>query len=224
MKDALILLNGDIPFPGMVRRLARAGAAVLCADGGARHAAALSLHPRVIIGDMDSLPGRLPPWKDVLYLCDFDPNTSDFEKALRFAERRAFRRAGRGLRGRSGRDRGPAPRVWVAGALGRRIDHTAVNLALMERYSAGLSIALADAPARILGPGIHRIPARKGQTLSVLPATSSARVSLSGVRHPLSRALLNRSSRGLSNRALSSTVRVRVHAGRLWFFLPRTAA
>jgi len=201
---ALILLNGEIRRPGQVRRIAGSGAAVLCADGGARHAVRLKIRPRAVIGDMDSLPKRRPAWKGTAFLCDFSEDASDFEKALRFAERRRFKT------------------VWIAGAVGGRLDHTLVNLALVEKYSRSMHLALAGgADAEVLGPGTHSLPCRRGQAMTLLPATARARVTAHGLLYPLSGAVLTRSSRGLSNRAASGRVRIRVHSGRLWVVRPR---
>jgi len=200
---ALILLNGDLGNPGAVRRLVRSGATLICADGGARHAAKLGLEPRLVIGDADSIPHKLlARWKRAVYLFDDDQDASDFEKALRFAARRGIRT------------------LWVAGALGGRLDHELVNLALMERYSETLNLSLADRGASILGPGRYRIPCRKGRALTLLPATPQALVTVSGVKYPLRREVLTRSSRGLSNAATSSSIRLQIHSGRLWIIMP----
>ena len=196
--DILLFLNGELENPAAVRRIARSGAAILCADGGVRHAAALGLTPRLILGDMDSLPRRLPHWKETVYLCDFDQNASDFEKSLRFAARRKVRK------------------VWVAGIAGGRLDHLLVNLALLESYSAVLRLELADGSARILGPGRHVLPSKPGQRLTLMPAAPQAKVTATGLRYPLSGEVLGRNSRGLSNKAMGKSVRLRVHTGRLW--------
>lgn len=206
----LILLNGELRAPEQVRRIAQSGAIVLCTDGGARHAAALKIQPRVIIGDMDSLPKKLPHWKTAVYLCDFDENISDFEKALRFAARRGFRRI----------KTGKLQTVYVAGAVGGRLDHSMVNIALFEKYSKTLPLTLLDdSTAQILEPGNHFISCRKGQHLTLLPVTEKARVTASGLYYPLQHAVLERSSRGLSNRATSGKVRIQIHRGRCWVIL-----
>src|SRR5208282_5741093 len=92
-ENILLLLNGELGSAAQARKLGRQASLVLCADGGARHAAKLGLVPRAVIGDMDSLPDSLPRWKSTIYVCDFDSDVSDFEKSLRFIARRKFIRA-----------------------------------------------------------------------------------------------------------------------------------
>ncbi|OGR87269.1 MAG: thiamine diphosphokinase [Elusimicrobia bacterium RIFCSPHIGHO2_02_FULL_57_9] len=195
----LILLNGVLPDPGLVRRLARKTSHVLCADGGLRHAASLKLSPRFVIGDMDSLPRPLPHFKKrTTYLCDFDEDRSDFEKTLNFAGEAGFKR------------------IYVAGALGGRTDHMLVNLALIGRYSASLEIIMVDRGfARLLGPGRYDLATlKKGQAFSLL-AAPQAKVSLAGAKHVLKNVFLQAGSLGLSNKAASRPHLV-IHQGRLW--------
>ena len=108
-----------MPFPAHVRGLSRKAHRVFCADGGAGHAARLGIEPRLVIGDMDSLPKPLPKWRNTVFLCDFSKEKSDFEKVLDLA-------ASSGAR-----------EVWVAGAVGGRLDHLLVNLSLVERFAPG---------------------------------------------------------------------------------------
>ena len=196
-RSCLLLLNGELRSPALVKKAARRARGVICCDGGARHAAELGLEPDFIVGDMDSLPRPLPSFKRVLYFCDFDVDRSDFEKGLELARELGCRKA------------------CVAGAVGGRLDHTLVNLALIERYSAALDIELLDgASARLLGPGRHALAVPRGRTFSLL-AAPKALVTLSGARYALSRAGLVPGSRGLSNVSLGAPV-LTVHEGRLW--------
>ncbi len=198
-RSALILLNGELPNPSRVRAMAR-GRFLICCDGGSRHAAALGLTPRLIIGDMDSLPRRRVALKRATFLCDFDENASDFEKALRFLSRRGFLEA------------------WVAGAAGGKLDHLLVNLALMEKYSSRMRLhLLGDLEASLLHKGRHTFNCGRGQRVSLLPAGKTAVVTAAGLRYPLKRFPLERGSRGLGNQAVSNRVRIRLHSGRLWF-------
>jgi thiamine pyrophosphokinase len=197
-KSALILLNGDMRDPKSVRAAARCADAVICADGGARHAVALRLVPDFIVGDMDSLPKSLPKsWKKTLYWCDFDPERSDLDKALDFA---------RSLGARA---------VRVAGVLGGGLDHELVNFAALEESAGGLDLTVIDGgTARLLGPGRHRLALKRGARFSLL-AAPRARVSLSGARFALKNEILRRGSRGLGNRA-EGVVVLTVREGRVW--------
>lgn len=198
MKSVLILLNGDMRDPQSVRAAARRANAVICADGGARHAVALRLQPDFIVGDMDSLPKALPKtWKKTLYWCDFDPERSDLDKALDFA---------RSLGARA---------VRVAGVLGGGLDHELVNFAALEESGAGLDLTVIDGgAAQLLGPGRHALPFKKGARFSLL-AAPRVRLSLTGALFGLKNELLRRGSRGLGNCAEGKVV-LTVREGRVW--------
>ncbi|MBI4371855.1 MAG: thiamine diphosphokinase [Elusimicrobia bacterium] len=198
-RDVLLLLNGDLRGPAAVRALARRADAVLCADGGARHARALGLVPDAVVGDMDSLPRPLPrAWGGVSFVCDFDQSRSDLDKALDLA-------------GRMG-----ARRILVAGALGGGLGHELVNLAVLEERAGAAEIVLVGGgTARLLGPGRHVLALRRGRRFSLL-AAPRARVTLSGARYPLMNGqVLRRGSRGLGNRA-EGRVALQVLSGRVW--------
>lgn len=197
-RRALVLLNSGLGDVARVRRLGR-GCLVLCADNGLRHARRLGLRPAFVVGDMDSLPRRLPNRPPCVFLCDFDEDRSDFRKTLDLA---------RALGARE---------VLVAGSLGGRLDQQLANFAVAESMAARMRIAFIDEGwASPAGPGLHRLDCRPGQLVSILPATLRARVSTRGLAYALKRSLLERGSRGLSNRALSRAVRVRVHSGLVW--------
>ena len=197
-RSFLILLNGELREPARVKALARGADAVLCADGGARHARTLGLLPDCVIGDMDSLPRRLPKnWRRTAFLCDLDENRSDLDKTLDAA-------AAAGAR-----------RVWVAGALGGGLDHELANWATLEARGGDLEIVVVGGgAARLLGPGRHVLKMRRGERFSLV-AAPRARVALTGARYPLRGAVLARGSRGLGNRAEGRVV-LTVRSGRAW--------
>jgi thiamine pyrophosphokinase len=191
-------LNGELREPVAAKALARRADAVVCADGGARHAKTLGLIPNVIVGDMDSLPRPLPrSWKKTSYLCDFDEERSDLDKALDFVEEAGFAKA------------------WLAGALGGGLDHELVNLAALESRRGPLEIVvIGGGAARLLGPGRRVLDLRRGERFSLL-AAPRARATLTGARYTLRRELLSRGSRGLGNRAEGRAV-LTIHTGRVW--------
>lgn len=194
MKTALILLNGELRDPRAARVAARRADWLICADGGARHAAALRLTPDFVVGDMDSRPRRSSP-AGVVFVVDGDQSRSDFDKALDLAKRLG------------------AARVFVAAARGGSLDHELVNVGVLEK--TGLAALVIDGgTARLLGPGRHRLPFKKGARFSLL-AAPSARVTLAGARFGLKNEILRRGSRGLGNRA-EGAVTLSVREGKVW--------
>lgn len=180
-------------------RFAREADIILCADGGARHAKTLGIVPDFVVGDMDSLPRPRPrSWANVVYWRDIDVNRSDLDKALDVAAQIG------------------ASRVFVAGALGGGLDHELVNLSVLERRGGEREmIVIGGGVARLLGPGRHALPLKKGERFSLLSAPA-ARVTLTGARHGLKGERLLRGSRGLGNRSSGRTV-LAVGQGRVWF-------
>jgi thiamine pyrophosphokinase len=196
-RSVLLLLGGELRDPAAVKSAARRADLVLCADGGARHAVKLKLIPDAVVGDMDSLPLRLPrAWRGVPRVVDRDEDRGDLDKSLDLARR---------LRARE---------VEVACALGGDLGHELVNLAVLERRGKEFAFSLPDAGARLLGPGRHALSLKRGARFTVL-AAPHARVSLTGARYPLKNESLSRSSRGLGNRATGKTV-LTVRAGLVW--------
>jgi thiamine pyrophosphokinase len=91
----------------------------------------------------------------------------------------------------------------------------------MERYSEFLRLGLAEGGgAWIAGKGRHRIQCVKGETLTLLSVTPSARVTTHGFLYPLRKEILERSSRGLSNRIVTANPQIEVHSGRVWVLSP----
>jgi thiamine pyrophosphokinase len=211
----LLILNGRIPLPKLVRSVGASADTILCTDGAVTHCLQLKLRPRLVIGDMDSLPKKVPAWKETTYFCDFDEDASDFEKALRLIanpEGRAYKKM-RNLRPDD-------PELFIAGALGGRTDHIFVNLSLIEKYSQVLRITLIDAGlARLLGPGKYSFRCNKGQLFSLSPAPKAV-LSTRGLKYPLRKQTLVSGSRGLSNPAGGDKVDIDVHEGKVWIVSP----
>jgi thiamine pyrophosphokinase len=202
--SVLIVLNSEIGDIPEVRRLAKSCPRRIFCDGAVSQAGRLGVEPDFVIGDMDSLPARLPRFsRKVTYWCDFDPNRCDFEKALALARRLGARK------------------VFVAGALGGRIDHTLANLALVQLYCEKIEIVLIGGGlAQTLGRGRYKIPVKSGRTFSVLPVSQPALVSISAARYVLKRARLLPGSLGLGN-VSRGLAHLTVHQGRVWLIVPK---
>ncbi|OIO10619.1 MAG: thiamine diphosphokinase [Elusimicrobia bacterium CG1_02_63_36] len=199
MSDALLILNAPLPDKKMLRAVAKTVDLVACADGGLRTAVDCGIVPRIVIGDMDSRPKRLPKLPDTVYLCDFDEDRSDFEKSLAWLEEAGFNR------------------VFVSGVRGGRVDHERVNWGIVRAWSRRLELAVVDGGiTRLLGPGAYRFPAAPGRPVSLISDSASATLSSKGLRYALKKERILPGSRGLSNICLGKSFTVTVHAGRVW--------
>ena len=207
-RPCLIFLNGEIEDPKRVLEAAQfcrcQHGAVLCADGGLKQALKLKIIPDIVIGDMDSLPKPLPAlgFKKPVFVCDFDEDSSDFEKTLLWALERGFKTA------------------FVCGLLGGGLDHALVNIAMMERFGLKMRVvALGRGQGIFLSKGLHQFALNKGERFSLL-TLGEAEISLLGARYELKEEILSSSSRGLGNTA-EGPVSVQLHRGNAWFLIGR---
>ena len=159
---ALILADGDVPPAPTSTSPGPAGTtaveAVIAADGGARHAAALGVAIDLWVGDGDSIGedalAALEAAGVPLERSPQDKDESDTELAIRAALRL----------GHDG--------VLILGALGGRIDHALANIGLLAMPElAGREAAILDAP---LAHGAHP-RARSGRRARRTPPAGPAR-------------------------------------------------
>jgi thiamine pyrophosphokinase len=170
----LILLGGDLSVTERLKN-SIAGARVIAADGGMRHAPALSVTPELWVGDFDSVTPELVSRFAQVERRPFPPakNETDCEIAVNHA----LQAGGRNL--------------ILAGALGgERTDHAFSHLtyalALMQ---SGLEIRLTsgDEEAYPLahGPRIYDLP--KNSLFSILGLSELKGLTIEGARYPLDR-------------------------------------
>jgi thiamine pyrophosphokinase len=167
-----ILLGGTLqPTPRLSRQIA--GARVIAADGGMRHAGTLGLDPELWVGDFDSTPAvllarhagvvreRLSPDKD----------KTDGELAVDAAIARGARE------------------IVLVGGLGGQADHVLGHFALALRLAQdGIATFLTsgDEEAYPLLPGTTRLDLDDGTRLSLVALSPLRGLTLEGVRWPLS--------------------------------------
>jgi len=202
---AVIFANGVFGQPQHIRSLLRPEDYIIAADGGARYCLSLGLHPRLVLGDFDSLEPqslerlrsagvmlrRYPPAKD----------ETDLELALS-----AALQAG-------------ADEALILGALGGRWDMTLGNILLLAHPDfRTVRITLVDGPQEIflLPEGRPaKIRGAAGDTVSLLPLGGDARgVTTCGLQYPLQNGVLRfGAARGVSNVLLRSPAQVLVQSG-----------
>ncbi|OBZ94327.1 thiamine pyrophosphokinase [Pararhizobium polonicum] len=199
---AFAILMGGALTPTDRLRAHLAGARVIAADGGMRHAQALGLKPELWVGDFDSTPDALiAEWPDVIRE-PYPPakNETDGEIAVAAALERG------------------ATRLIFAGALGgERSDHAFMHLLYAAKLAEdGFDVLLTsgEEEAWPLLPGSRDIDLPKGSLFSILGLDTLTGLSIAGARYPLDDFHLPfGSSRTISNVA-EGTVRFTLSSGR----------
>lgn len=187
---------------------------LICADGGANHAALSGRIPNLLIGDLDSItPEILKQCENagcVIERFPCEKDETDLELALIYAEEQA--------RLVNERD------IWLYGAIGKRIDHFMGNIALMLAYARkGYRIRLVDPEHEIwILQSRECIRRSLGQELSLIALSEKAVVTTEGLYYPLQQGvLLQDSPRGMSNLFLGEEAVIQVHEGWVLVVLPK---
>jgi thiamine pyrophosphokinase len=219
---ALVVAAGDVPareaLDGAWPRWDESVSLVVAADGGARNAEDLGLHPDVLVGDADSLDPAdvrgLQARGVELRLQPADKDASDTELALLEAEARG------------------ASRITVLGALGGlRMDHALANVLLLSRSGVEAVVSLLDGSSRLRSLRAEGdvealdLDVTVGDLVSLFALGEASGVTTRGLRYPLAEeALLQGSSRGLSNEISEVPAQVSLRRGRLLIVETRRAS
>lgn len=122
---------------------------LVCADGGAEHAAALGLTPEAVIGDLDSLSEATRaalPATVIHHIAE--QNSTDFDKALRSVA---------------------TPLVLGVGFDGTRIDHHLAALHVLLARPEQKCILISDAQITFLAPPHLRMDVPQSTLVSLFP-------------------------------------------------------
>jgi thiamine pyrophosphokinase len=206
--QAVVIGNGEARIGPRLHALLRAAPLVVCADGGAAHALAAGVRPRVIIGDMDSLdPAVLAHWEAqqveiVRYPVAKDE--TDLELAITWAV-----------------DHG-AREVTLVAALGGRLDQALANVLLLTAPALGqimLRLEEEETSVVLLRGGAEPLVlhGQAGDTVSLLPLSAEVTgVRTLRLRYPLrDEPLLRGPTRGVSNEMEAAWAEVRLQEGLL---------
>lgn len=172
MAPFVILLGGDIELTYRLRRQI-AGARVIAADSGMRHAATLEVLPELWVGDFDSAGSEL-----LLDYADVPRQTFPAAKDAtdgEIAVEEALRRG--------------AGSLVLLGGLGGQTDHVTAHLGLLLKLAkAGhpAFITSGEEEAHALTAGQIAIDSHEGERMSIVPWSDLEGLTISGVDWPLS--------------------------------------
>lgn len=197
--NGLLVANGTLQWSEALATRAAGARPLLAADGGANHLGRIGLRPEVVIGDLDSITPGIRDWvgEDRMVLRP-DQDRTDLDKALDYAFNEL------GLDG-----------LTVLGATGGRLDHAAGNLGLLARWAMGERLHFLDSDHLIVAvEGEVVLDARPGEIWSFFTFDPGVRVSLEGVRWPVTDVALDLGGGpSISNEATSDRVTIRATGG-----------
>ncbi|WP_229678431.1 thiamine diphosphokinase [Neptunicoccus cionae] len=178
---------------------------LVCADGGANHAAKWGIRPAGIIGDMDSLSADLSaqtdaPLAGVPVMEVDDQNNTDFEKCLSVVG---------------------ASLVIGVGFLGKRLDHQLAALNAVCKHAGRSIVLVGEQDVVFRAPPVFTLDLPAGTRVSLHPWTG-AQARSEGLRWPVAGLDFQPDGRiGSSNAATGGAMRIETYAGHLLVMLPR---
>jgi len=201
MSRFVILLGGELqPTPRLAAQLA--GARVIAADGGMRHAATLGLSPELWTGDFDSVPEELlAAWPDIpRETFPAAKDKTDGELAVNAALAQG------------------ATSLILAGAFGgARADHAFLHLTLaLKLAEKGFATVLTDGrqEGRPLLNGVAEFDYSPGTLFSILGFSDLVGLSVHGARWPLDRVAMPYGSSLTVSNEVTGDLRVELESGR----------
>ncbi len=208
---AVVLCDGPPPEPELLEYWLEGADIFVCADGAGHPYDELPRVPDLVIGDFDSLAGRIIDGRDgPRYLQVDDQSTTDSEKALLYLA-----------------DHGITEAILL-GATGWRLDHTIYNCHLLERFADRLRLCIAGPFADMvrLGPGMSAswdLP--EGTRFSLLPLAGTVEgIVMEGALYPLlGETLQTGAFATVSNRVAMSPLLITVGEGSLLVTVDRKA-
>lgn len=205
--SVFIISGGDMADPDRIGRDMRkcSSPVLVCADGGARYAAAAGVVPAAVIGDMDSIDVELLAYYEsrgsTVIRYPVSKDETDTELALRYALSLE------------------PEEIRLYAALGGRIDHTLANVSLLSSSMLRrVDTRIIDDRGELFAVDDRAVVrGSTGQTVSLLPLTTEVSgITLEGFKYPLCEATMKAGRPyGISNRLVGTEGSIQVRAGRL---------
>ena len=204
-KRAILFVNGEIGNFAPIEKLITEKTCAIAVDGGLRHLLALKITPDLLIGDLDSVSTEqvdlLTRQGVELLRFPVEKDETDLELALLETARRGYHE------------------IYLAGALGGRVDQTLANLflLLLPELVGSKVVVIGDDQELFMIRDQAQISGLPGDIISLIPLDEQVNeVTTSGLDYPLSTATLYREhSRGISNMMNSTMASVKLSQGNL---------
>ena len=203
---ALILVNGELYKPGVLRSRVRAETfdLVIGADGAARYAHTLNVTLDAIIGDMDSLSDSEKHGSNIPEFISYpaEKNETDLELAILYAQQQG------------------ANQIIMVGVMGGRMDMTIAIIPLTAHASLGscrIELWHGEQTGWVIKPPGEDIFGRPGDTVSFIPLGGDASgITTDGLKYSLKNEKLTFGpARGISNILEKPSAHIKLSEGLL---------
>ena len=211
MGKTLLVLNGKAPTDGLLRWRFEESDTIVAVDGGWDVLRNSELLPDALIGDLDSCEAldqireNFPELKISHIL---DPDTTDFEKAIKWVGTHT-----------------ETTELIILGGVGKRSDHFLSNLLVSLRMNPTWSVVFDDDNewiSRVNPSSSLLLGGRKGTTLSILPLVPCNGVCSRGLKWELTNESLSPDSKfSQSNLCTSDEVEISCESGNLFVILSK---
>jgi thiamine pyrophosphokinase len=202
-QNIVIFANGEPVKLEIVKEYLPAKPIIIAADGGVNHLNDYNLKPKYILGDMDSAkPQERVRYPQAELIYKTDPNATDLQKTLRFAL-----------------EQNPAS-ITIFNALGKRADHSAGNLYILQNLGCNLPLTILDnyGGLTMLSEGRHRFSGKKGRTISFFSFKPVQNISLFGFCYHLENKNYADGFLGVSNVATENVCGISFEGGPLFMY------
>lgn len=203
-----IVLHGEFSKPDDLWAWSEEADMVIAADGAADTLLSLGIKPDIVIGDMDGiLAETLNSLPEDSVVRDEDQNSTDFQKALRYAK-----------------DVAQAESVAVLAYEGSRVDHMLSSLFFSAALASELAIRFVgnESQALVLAEGRHTVSVTAGTRVSLLPLGTATVGNASGFEYDVEGVTLSVGGRdGVSNRANGNEISLTISSGAVLAFVQR---
>ena len=177
---AVIFLNGEYDYKdNFLKKIIDKDTDIFCADGGTNYCLEKGYIPKCIYGDLDSIkPEILDKVTEMGIKTEKFPPEKDFSDFELVLEEMGYENY---------------EKIYVVGALGKRIDFTLNNIFLMEKYNK--LVILTEKEEIFFREKSFTITGKAGKTLSMVSLDSEIEgITLNGFKYPLLNRYIKRDS------------------------------
>ncbi|MDR2887057.1 MAG: thiamine diphosphokinase [Bacteroidales bacterium] len=199
--STVILADGIFPTHSIPLNYIRNADRIICCDGSVQKLIDFGLEPYAIAGDIDSLSIELARRYADRIFRNTEQETNDLTKAVSWCIGRGFNN------------------IVIAGATGKREDHTIGNISLLAEYCRHANVIMAT-DTGIFKTYYNSFSAETfpGQQVSILSIGNDTEITSAGLKYPLNSTKLTNWWMGTLNEALGNVISLDFKSGRVIVF------